>query len=660
MIPPTDQVPAGRPSRLLRVVQRLSRGQRKWVKAGIDALVTFAALYTALAVRLGTPAPPLGAGFLLLLQMIVCIRLVAFAWLGLYRSNLVATGTEALRQILLGIGISLLGVGLPMLLLPPPGFPRSVIIIEAGFSAALLLGVREVMVALLRSRLARTRRREPVLIYGAGNAGLQLAGMLARDEKHEYRPVCFVDDAPVKQGVRMYGLEVYDPSALEWIRERHGVRRALFAIPSLPGWRRQKLLARLAEAGFEVSTVPSLIDLVSGRLELDEVGAVTADDLLGREAVPPDEGLLRTNTTGKVVAVTGAGGSIGSELCRQIAALEPRGLVLVENSEYALYRIGMELREQFPGLRLREVLGSVGDRARMATVFREEGVQTVYHAAAYKHVPLVEENPLPGLCNNVFGTLRTAEAAAECGVETFVLVSTDKAVRPSSVMGASKRAAELACLLVGSRAAAGHGRAAPRFVMVRFGNVLDSAGSVVPLFRRQIAQGGPVTVTHPEVTRYFMTIPEAAQLVVQAGALGRGGEVFLLDMGKPARIADLARRMIEMTPVADGRTVEVRYIGLRPGEKLYEELLTDEELSRPTSHPKVFRAREVAPAPAVIEAALARLEALLQHQDAARALDVLRSLVPDFRGGQSGLRAVAEPVEAAPPERAAAANEPAA
>jgi FlaA1/EpsC-like NDP-sugar epimerase len=660
MIPPTGQVSAGRPSRLLRVVQRLSRGQRKWVKAGIDALVTFAALYTALALRLGTPAPPLGAGFLLLLQMIVCIRLVAFAWLGLYRSNLVATGTEALRQILLGIGISLLGVGLPMLLLPPPGFPRSVIIIEAGLSAALLLGVREVMVALLRSRLARTRRREPVLIYGAGNAGLQLAGMLARDEKHEYRPVCFVDDAPVKQGVRMYGLEVYDPSALDWIRERHGVQRALFAIPSLPGWRRQKLLKRLAAAGFEVSTVPSLIDLVSGRLELDEVGAVTADDLLGREAVPPDEGLLRTNTTSKVVAVTGAGGSIGSELCRQIAALEPRGLVLVENSEYALYRIGMELREQFPGLRLREVLGSVGDRARMATVFREEGVQTVYHAAAYKHVPLVEENPLPGLCNNVLGTLRTAEAAAECGVETFVLVSTDKAVRPSSVMGASKRAAELACLLVGSRAAAGSGRAAPRFVMVRFGNVLDSAGSVVPLFRRQIAQGGPVTVTHPEVTRYFMTIPEAAQLVVQAGSLGRGGEVFLLDMGKPVRIADLARRMIEMTPAASGQPVEIRYVGLRPGEKLYEELLTDEELSRPTSHPKVFRAREVAPAPAVIEAALDRLETLLQHQDAVRALDVLRGLVPDFRGGQSGLRAVADPGEASPPERAVAANEPAA
>jgi len=391
--------------------------------------------------------------------------------------------------------------------------------------------------------------------------------------------------------------------------------------------------------------VPSLIDLVSGRLELDEVGAVTADDLLGREAVPPDQGLLCTNITGKVVTVTGAGGSIGSELCRQIAALGPRALVLVENSEYALYRIGMELREQFPGLQLREVLGSVGDRARMASVFREAGVQTVYHAAAYKHVPLVEENPLPGLKNNVFGTLRAAEASAECGVETFVLVSTDKAVRPSSVMGASKRAAELACLLVGARAATVPGRSAPRFVMVRFGNVLDSAGSVVPLFRKQIDRGGPVTVTHKDVARYFMTIPEASQLVLQAGALGRGGEVFLLEMGQPVKIADLAQRMIDLTQAATGKKIEIRYTGMRPGEKLYEELLTDPELSEPTDHPKIFQAREKAPPLALVGELFEDFQVALRSHNAETSHRLLCRLVPDYQPSRE-LRDIARSGEA--------------
>lgn len=637
------------PSHLLGLLGRLSRRQRSLVKLGIDVCISVLALFLAFALRLGSLSPPLYSGFLWLLPMILCMRLPTFAWLGLYRSNLVQPGADMAQRVLVGIAISLAGVGIPLLLFQPPSFPRAVIVIEAAISAVLGISSREVMTAMLASRLQRSRRREPVLIYGAGNAGLQLAGSLVRDENHEFRPVCFVDDDPIKQGIRIAGLEVYGPSELASIRERYQVKRALFAIPSLPGWKRRPIIESLEAAGLAVSSVPSLIDLISGRVDLVELGEVSADDLLDREAVPPSVELLGANVTGKCVVVTGAGGSIGSELCRQIAALKPHRLVLFENSEFGLYEIEMELAVRFPDLQVVAILGTVLQRDRMVEVFQHFGVETIYHAAAYKHVPLVEQNPLQGMWNNVVGTWRTAEAAMESGVETFVLVSTDKAVRPSSVMGASKRASELACLLVGARAlekAQCEGEAPPRYVMVRFGNVLDSAGSVVPLFRKQICRGGPVTVTHPEVTRYFMTIPEASQLVLQAGALGRGGEVFLLEMGKPVKIADLAQRMIDLTLAATGKKIEICFTSLRPGEKLYEELLTDPWLSEPTGHPKIFQAREKAPPLRTIGELLEELQVALRAQDAARSHELLCQLVPDYKPAvplqdiaQSGLAA---------------------
>jgi FlaA1/EpsC-like NDP-sugar epimerase len=346
--------------------------------------------------------------------------------------------------------------------------------------------------------------------------------------------------------------------------------------------------------------------------------------------VLPDSQLFRQVVPGRSVLVTGAGGSIGSEVCRQVAALGPKRLVLFERSEFALYEIEMELGERFPDLEVAAVLGSVLDRERLRAIYERFEVDSVYHAAAYKHVPLVEQNPVEGIANNVFGTLTAAEVARDCGVYTFVLISTDKAVRPSNVMGASKRIAELGCLMLSEKDADGK-PPCTRFAMVRFGNVLDSAGSVVPLFRKQIALGGPVTVTHPEVTRYFMTIPEAAQLVVQASALGEGGEVFLLDMGEPVRIRDLAERMISLATAGTNREIKIDYTGLRPGEKLVEELLVEASNSQPTGHPKIFKAVESGPPSAVVAAALVRLRKALERSDLPAVYALLEELVEGYR-----------------------------
>ena len=581
--------------------------------------------------------------------MVLVTRVPIFAWLGLFRSDLAHPGAEMARQVLIGISLSLFTVGAVLGFSQLAGELAGVVLVEATLSAAILIGAREFMTATLVRRLRRSRRREPVVIYGAGEAGMQLAGSLAGDGSYEFRVVCFLDDDKLKQGTRIKGLEVYSPDDLPDIVPRFGVERALLAIPSLPGWKRQPLLQHLHASGLAVSTVPRLIDLVSGRVSLQELAEITADDLLGREEVSPDEKLLRADVTGKVVAVTGAGGSIGSELCCQIAALKPKALVLIENSEFALYRIRQELWERFPQAQVTSFLGSVLNQHRLHTLFASHAVETLYHAAAYKHVPLVEENPVAGIWNNVIGTWRTAEMARSTGVKTMLLVSTDKAVRPTSVMGASKRAAELACLMVGhvaAKEASWRGEFAPRYVMVRFGNVLDSAGSVVPLFRRQISAGGPITVTHPDVTRYFMTIPEAAQLVLQAGALGRGGEVFLLEMGEPVRIADLAQRMIDLTPDVSSSEIEIRFTGLRPGEKLFEEILADPSQCGPTDHPKIFQAREGDLAWEKIRRLLDELEASLALEDPLASLHILGMLVPDFVPSPAFFPAPAERTEA--------------
>jgi FlaA1/EpsC-like NDP-sugar epimerase len=433
-----------------------------------------------------------------------------------------------------------------------------------------------------------------VLIYGAGSSGRQLAQALLNGE--QYHPVMFVDDDTTLQRSTILGIPVSSPDKIAGIVKQRNIGRILLAMPSASRSRRREVLDKLEELPIPVLSIPGMSDLVNGSMRIDELQDVKIEDLLGRDPVAPKKKLLHANIEGKVVMVTGAGGSIGAELCRQIIQCEPTTLVLFELSEYSLYAIERELQQiicnEGLDVNLVPVMGTVQRQSRLETVMRTFGVHTVYHAAAYKHVPLVEYNVVEGVRNNVFGTWYAAEAAIKAGVETFVLISTDKAVRPTNVMGASKRLAELVL-----QGLAQH-QSRTRFCMVRFGNVLGSSGSVVPLFREQIRKGGPITVTHKDIIRYFMTIPEASQLVIQAGAMGKGGDVFVLDMGEPVRIADLARRMVHLMglEVRDEEhphgDIEIKYSGLRPGEKLYEELLVGNNV-RKTEHSRIMAADEV-------------------------------------------------------------------
>ena len=452
-----------------------------------------------------------------------------------------------------------------------------------------------------------------VLIYGAGSAGRQLASGMANS--HEMRVVGFLDDDDRLHGHVLNGLHIYNPADLEEIASQKGVTDVLLAMPSASRERRNQILELLSKTKISVRTLPSLSDIASGKVTLSDVRELDIDDLLGREAVKPNGLLLNRNTHNKTVLVTGAGGSIGSELCLQVLKTKPRRLLLVELSEFALYQIhqeiqsALELHEVFPEkcLEVVPLLASVCDKVRMQEIMDTWKPHTVYHAAAYKHVPLVEQNPAEGVRNNVWGTKVCAEAAVRNGVQNFVLISTDKAVRPTNIMGATKRLAEMVLQALNEtklsvdphtlKASNSLNSTKTYFSMVRFGNVLGSSGSVVPLFRAQIKNGGPITLTHPDITRYFMTIPEAAQLVIQAGAMGTGGDVFVLDMGEPVRIFDLARRVVELSGLAlrDERNphgdIEIKVMGLRPGEKLYEELLIGDN-PKLTQHPRILKAQE--------------------------------------------------------------------
>jgi len=437
--------------------------------------------------------------------------------------------------------------------------------------------------------------RPKVLIYGAGTTGRQLAAAMANS--HEMQVAGFLDDDDRLHGHVLNGQSIYNPADLDNLATTLNISDVLLAMPSLSRRRRNEILSQVRSASVAVRTLPSVNDLAQGKVSISDLRELDIDDLLGREPVAPNHILLAKNIVGKVVLVTGAGGSIGSELCRQILAVNPSKLLLIEQSEFALYAIHQELEEKRAGFEtatlpvLVPLLASVQDEDRMREIMSTWHPDTVYHAAAYKHVPLVEHNPAAGIKNNVLGTLRTAQAAAENGVTDFVLISTDKAVRPTNVMGASKRLAEMALQALAASSPS------TKFSMVRFGNVLGSSGSVVPKFRQQVRDGGPITLTHPEITRYFMTIPEASQLVIQAGAMAKGGDVFVLDMGQSVKIMDLARRMIELSGLTvkdeqnpDG-DIEIEITGLRPGEKLYEELLIGDN-PKPTSHPRIMKAHE--------------------------------------------------------------------
>ncbi|NBR88450.1 MAG: polysaccharide biosynthesis protein [Rhodobacteraceae bacterium] len=502
--------------------------------------------------------------------------------------------------------------------------PRSVPLIFGFLYFVCALGARFAIVALVQVLESRGSNKQPVAIYGAGAAGLQLASALKASA--EVKPLFFVDDNPNLHGLMMGGLAVYSPLRLQELAARHGIKTVLLAMPSVDKERLQHISKWLGNFDLAVQVMPSYVDILSGKSGDDtKLRTVSPDELLGRDKVNLETAEIAKAYAGRVVMVTGAGGSIGSELCRQLIECKPARIVLFEQGEFALYEIDRDLRPRAmaAGITVSSRLGSVTNRPRVSAVMKEEKVEIVLHAAAYKHVPLVEDNELEGARNNVIGTQIVAEVAQTLGVERFILVSTDKAVRPTNIMGATKRMAELVVQDLANR------MKHTKFAMVRFGNVLGSSGSVLPLFQKQIDAGGPVTVTHPEVTRFFMTIPEAARLVLLAGAFARGGDVFVLDMGQPRRIIDIAAQMIALAgrKVYDPQTgkgdIAIEITGLRPGEKLYEELLIDDESLRATPHPKILRAEETYLSQIEVASMLRELNASIETTDTGR----LRALV---------------------------------
>lgn len=620
---------------LLRRFLQAPRRTKQFIVVLSDYVMLFMACWMALSLRLGDIVEPMQKYWLPCL-LVPLVSVPVMAKLGLYRAVIRYMGHMTLWLSFKAVVLSVLIWVAVLTLLDVPA-PRSVFFIY-GFIALTLIAGSRLYARWLIHRFSQGRQRqlrhEAVILYGAGEAGAQLASALiaARD----LQPVAFVDDDPQKQGTEIAGLRVHSPEELADLIERFGVDSVLLAISALTRAERRRLVDRISFYPVTVKVLPGVSELASGDISVSDIREVDVIDLLGRDAVEPVPELMGACITGQAVMVTGAGGSIGSELCRQIVQQQPATLVLFELSEYALYSIEAELKQQIEHqgltLTLVPILGSVTDRGHLAQVMQCFSVNTVYHAAAYKHVPMVEYNMAAGVRNNVVGTWATATAALNAGVEHFVLISTDKAVRPTNVMGATKRVAELVLQAL-SQSEAGK---KTRFVMVRFGNVLGSSGSVIPLFRRQIEQGGPVTVTHPEITRYFMTIPEAAALVLQAGSMGEGGDVFVLDMGSPVRIADLAREMIvlaglsvrdDLHPEGD---IEIRYTGLRPGEKLYEELLIGENVSK-TEHPMIMRAEEESIDWARLEPELAQIQSYCERGDALPIRERLQALVSGYQ-----------------------------
>ncbi|MBM7060848.1 polysaccharide biosynthesis protein [Pseudomonas sp. UL073] len=598
----------------------LPRQYKRLLQVTADAVLVWLALWLAFFVRLGSVdsvQPFQGHAWLFAIAPVIAIPL--FIRFGLYRAVMRYVGNDALVTIAKAISVSALLLGLVVYWYrdAPALIPRSLVLNYWWLSLMLIGGLRLLMrhyfwgdwygLGLSASPDRRDEHLTKVAIYGAGVAGNQLVAALRVGRAMS--PVAFIDDDEGIVNRMIAGLKVYKPSQVLDLIAETGAQEILLAMPSVSRARRREILECLEPFPLHVRSVPGFMDLASGRVKVEDIQEVDIADLLGRDSVPPQQTLFERCIRGEVVMVTGAGGSIGAELCRQIVAVSPGALILFEHSEFNLYSIHHELqarveRESLP-VQLIPILGSIRNPARLLEVMRGWQVKTVYHAAAYKHVPMVEQNIAEGVLNNVFGTLNTAQAALRSGVENFVLVSTDKAVRPANVMGSTKRLAEMvlqalsrepAPMLFGESDGV-HQVNKTRFTMVRFGNVLGSSGSVIPLFRKQIKRGGPVTVTHPSITRYFMTIPEAAQLVIQAGSMGQGGDVFVLDMGQPVKIAELAEKMInlsgltvrsESNPLGD---ILIEFTGLRHGEKLYEELLIGDNVVG-TEHRMIMRADE--------------------------------------------------------------------
>ncbi|MGE3916580.1 MAG: polysaccharide biosynthesis protein [Hyphomicrobiaceae bacterium] len=649
-----------------------TRTMKRMLLMANDLILLSVAVWLAFTLRLAVPYVPSNIALWLVFASAPVAGVAVFHFCGLYRLVTRFLGYQGAVRIFGGIGLATLLWAVVVLMAigtgdPDIWVPRSVVVLYPLIGGVLVWVSREVAALLLSSGTGGEPRQPDktrVLIYGAGAEGVRLLEALRRAGEHE--ALGFIDDTRSLVGQRVGGLKVYRVDKLARFVERDAVKEVLLALPQSQRRERQAIIRRLAQHPVRVKTLPAMEDIAAGRVSVTDLRPVDVDDLLARDPVPPDAELLARAIRGRSVMITGAGGTIGSELTRQILRQSPRRLVLLDLSEAALYEVETEVRDSMarigegapggetaPLPEIAAVLGSVTDARLLERVMRDNGVETIFHAAAYKHVPIVEANPVMGLRNNTFGTLVLARMALQAGVKRVVLVSTDKAVRPTNIMGASKRLAEL----VFQAAAAGGGTTV--FTMVRFGNVLDSSGSVVRRFRRQIEAGGPVTVTHRDVIRYFMSIPEAAGLVIQAGAMARGGEVFVLDMGEPVRIDDLARTMIRMMgrEVRDEHNPEgdipIRYVGLRPGEKLFEELLIDGDRTMPTEHPRIRQSKEPFLAAPQLERELARLDAAMQLPAGAR--EAIHEVLARTVEGYVPTPPVKDPLEAAanwsPPNR---------
>ena len=618
-------------SRLTAPVLELPRAAKRVVAIMVDMSLCVLTVWLAYYMRLGEFVT-LSGNALIATVVSMAICLFVFIVFGLYRAIFRYSDWPALLTVVRAVSVYGLLYSAIFTAVGVNEVPRTVGIIQpillllfVGASRALAriwLGERY-------QHILKKSSRPRVLIYGAGRTGRQLAAAMANS--FEMQVVGFLDDDVRLSGNVLNGQPIYNPNDLGSVVATLSVTAVLLAMPSISRKRRNEILGQIRSAQVSVRTLPSFSDLAEGKVKVSDLRELDIDDLLGREPVAPTQSLLTKNITDKVVLVTGAGGSIGSELCRQILAVKPQTLLLIEQSEYALYEIHQELEEKALGTQINiiPILASVQNQDRMHEIMSTWRPHTVYHAAAYKHVPLVEHNPAEGVKNNVFGTLKTAKAAIDNGVQDFVLVSTDKAVRPTNIMGASKRLAEMVLQALAAT------NVSTNFVMVRFGNVLGSSGSVVPKFRQQIKDGGPITLTHLDITRYFMTIPEAAQLVIQAGAMASGGDVCVLDMGQPVKIIDLARRMIQLSGLTlqdaespDG-DIAIEVTGLRPGEKLYEELLIGNNPTS-TAHSRIMKSHEAFIELPELEVKLASLEAELNINDAARVRQLLQQIVLDY------------------------------
>ena len=576
-------------------VFELSRSKKRIISLVIDTILIITSFFFAYWTRLGDITAFDNHQIWFALTGTLIVTLIAFVKLGLYRAVLRYISFKALAMIAIGALISSISLVLFSFFIDS-FIPRTVPLIYFSYVFLLCGGVR--MLGRYYIGLLLDKDNDSILIYGAGSNGRQLAVMLKHS--YRYRIRGFIDDNVKLYGTYLLGNKIFSPNDISKLVQKYHIKVILLAIPSASRSERKAIIDSLIPLKIKVQTIPDMEDILQGNAKIDELREVHIEDLLGREPVLPNKDLLQKNIHRKAVMVTGAGGSIGSELCRQIILNEPNALILFELSEFSLYSIHQELLEiakknNITNTKIYPVLGNVQDIERVDRVLSHFNIDSIYHTAAYKHVPLVEYNMIEGFQTNVFFTYNVARCAAEHGVKSFVLISTDKAVRPTNVMGASKRMAEL-CLQALSEQLKDYQTC---FSMVRFGNVLGSSGSVIPLFRKQILKGGPITITHPDIIRYFMTIPEAAQLVIQAGAMAKGGDVFILDMGEPVKIVDLAKNLVQLSglSVKDENNpkgdVEITYTGLRPGEKLYEELLIGGDNVRKTSHPRIMTAEEV-------------------------------------------------------------------